>query len=85
MYLFDRIEKLIEAEITKSPCLPEFGTSPTYDPKSGANRGRGGRGGNRGGGGRGRNNRGGGGNRRRSSGNTRGGGGNRGGGRSRRS
>lgn len=67
MYLFDRIEKLIESEITKAPCLPEFGTSPVYDPKSGANRGRGGRGGGRGG----RNNRGGGGgNRRRGGGNS---------------
>jgi len=53
MYLFDRIETLIQSEITKSPCLPEFGTSPKYDPKSGANRGRGG-GRNGGGGGRGR-------------------------------
>ena len=50
MYLFDRIEKLIETEITKVPAPRELGTSPVYDPKSGANKGRGGRGG----GGRGR-------------------------------
>ncbi len=73
MYLFDRIETLIETEISKSPCLPEFGTSPNYDPKSGANRGRGGRGG-------GRSHGGGGGRRNGGSGRRNGGGGNRGGG-----
>ncbi|MBT8219367.1 MAG: DEAD/DEAH box helicase [Bacteroidia bacterium] len=39
MYLFDRIERLIETEITKVPVPAELGPSPIYNPKSGGNRG----------------------------------------------